>query len=95
MKTRGNIAAVVLAAVLVSGCTTPYLAEQQELALKRERGEITEEAYQAALKNQRRSQPWGGIGGVHEKPPPPLIISIPYDKREQEYYDVEAERKSW
>jgi hypothetical protein len=41
MKAKGNIAAVVLVSCFVAGCTTPYLAEQQELALKKDRGEIT------------------------------------------------------
>jgi hypothetical protein len=71
MKTRRNIAAIILAACVVSGCTTPYLAEQQELALKRQRGEITEQEYEDALRRQREAQPWGGVGGVHEAPPPP------------------------
>jgi hypothetical protein len=91
MSNRRNIAAMVVAASLACGCATPYLAEQQQLALKRDRGEITEQEYQQALRRQRKSQPWGGVGGVHEQPPAPLIITIPYDEREIEFLERQAD----
>jgi len=69
VKTKRNIVVIVVAACAVSGCTTPYLSEQMDLALKRDRGEITQEQYDAALEKQRKGQPWGGAGGVHEEAP--------------------------
>jgi hypothetical protein len=87
MRGKSYIAVLIVASCLVAGCTTPYLAEQQGLALKRDRGEISEEEYEAALRKQREAQPWGGTGGVHEKPPRPLVITIPPDKTEPECYE--------
>jgi hypothetical protein len=70
MKVKADIALLIIAWCLISGCTTTYLAEQQDLAHQRETGEISEEQYQAALKEQRESLPLEDWGAWPKEPPP-------------------------
>ena len=49
----------MFASGLISGCMTPYGTKLDELARKRQAGEISETEYQAELKELRKSQPWG------------------------------------
>jgi len=68
MRGKSYIAVLIVASCLVAGCTTPYLAEQQGLALKRDRGEISEEEYEAALRKQREAQPWAAQAECMKSP---------------------------
>lgn len=70
MKVKGDIALLIMAGCLISGCTTTYLAKQQDLAQKRDAGKISEEQYQAALKKQRDTLPMAERGAWPEEPPP-------------------------
>ena len=66
-----TMAAIVLL-LMTTGCSTPFLDEQNQLFWARQKGKITEEEYQSRLKQIKEDQPWGGIGGAKQEPPPPL-----------------------
>jgi len=43
--------------------------------MKKQRGEITEDQYQANLDELKTEQPWGGDGLGSQKEPPSIIFS--------------------
>ncbi len=58
-----------------TGCTTAYLEEQRRLYWDYRSGRLSEEDYQRELSELKASQPHGGVGGIHEEVPEPLIIT--------------------
>jgi hypothetical protein len=61
---------LLIVLLVLSGCTSTYLAKQQDLAWQRETGQISEKQYQDALRKQRKSLPLEERGGWPEEPPP-------------------------
>lgn len=66
--------AFLLLVLMLGGCTTDYQEEHRELYWKQQSGEISESEYEQKLKEEKGSQSWGGISGVHEDSELPVFI---------------------
>ncbi len=53
------IVLLMFASYLICGCMTPYGQKLDELARKKQAGEISEAEYEAEVKKMREAQPWG------------------------------------